>query len=126
MARLANRITFKQILVWTIGIIAVVGFIAYGIFEARRLIEGPRITLNSPVDGTAVGGPIITVAGTIQNAAFFSINGKQVLSDDKGNFAEQISPPPGFEIIEVAARDRFGRTVVKDIKVTVLAECLPS
>ena len=119
-----RRLTFKQFLLYTFGIIAIVVFLGYGIFEARRIIEGPRITIASPINGSAVGGPLVTISGTIQNAAFFTINDRQVLSDDRGNFSESFSPPPGLAIIEVAARDRFGRMMTKELQINVLAQCI--
>lgn len=119
-----RRFTFKQLLLTGFGTLAILAVISYGIFEARRILEGPRITLTSPRDGSAVGGPIITVQGVVRNAAFITINDRQVLSDDKGNFSESFSPPPGPAIIEVAARDRFGRSVDTRLHINVLAQCI--
>jgi hypothetical protein len=39
-----------EALILILGIIAIVG---YGLFEARRLIGGPIITIDSPIDGSA-------------------------------------------------------------------------
>lgn len=117
--------TFKQLLLMVGGTLAVLTVIGYGVFEARRLIEGPQITILSPRDGSAVGGPLVTVKGIIKNAAFITLNDRQILTDHKGNFEEQYSPPPGLAIIEVAARDRFGRAVDARLHINVLAQCLP-
>ena len=122
--RILWRLTFKQLLLLGIGSIAVLFVLAYGVFEARKLIEGARITVSSPADYSAVGGPVVTITGTIQNAAFFTIAGKQVLSDEKGNFSYQFTPPPGIAIVELAAKDRFGRTTSKIIEINVLPECI--
>jgi hypothetical protein len=116
--------TFKQLLLIVAGTIVVLLVIGYGIFEARRILEGPRITLTYPIDGSAVGGPVVTVKGTVKNAAFITLNDRQILTDDKGNFEEKFSPPPGLAIIEVAARDRFGRAIDKQLQINVLAQCI--
>ncbi len=97
--------------------------VAYGFFEARRLIGGPVITIDSPADGTATSSIVITISGTAQNISFLSINDAPVFTDDTGKFSEQVSPPPGYAIFTVAATDRFGRRTSANVHITVLNYC---
>ena len=119
-----RRFTFKQLLIYAVSAIAIALFLGYSIFEARKLLEGPQIFIAAPQDWAEVGGPLFTIRGNIQNAAFFSINGNQTFADEQGNFTDQLSLPPGYAVVEVAARDRFGRTTVKDLHLNVADECL--
>ncbi len=104
-------------------IVLVLVVIGYGSFEARRIIEGPTITILTPVDGSATSTNALLISGTAQNISFLTINDKLAYTDRAGNFALTISPPPGLAVVTVAARDRFGRSTRKSVLITVLNYC---
>lgn len=105
-------------------IIAVILLIVgYGLFEARKLLEGPEITIESPADGTATSSAIVTIVGNAQNIAFLTINDGPAYTDETGKFVYQFSPPPGYSIVTVAAVDRFGRKTSKSIALTEVDYC---
>jgi hypothetical protein len=97
--------------------------IGYGLFEARRLIGGPVVTINSPEDGSATSSEIITISGTAHNISFLTINDVPAFTDEQGHFTEELSPPPGYAIFTVAATDRFGRRATAQVHITVLNYC---
>lgn len=97
--------------------------IAYGLFEARRLLEGPRISIISPVDGSATSSPTVLIEGTATNIAFLTINDKPSFTDEAGHFRQLLSPPPGYTVVTVAATDRFGRRASKSVSITMLNFC---
>jgi len=97
--------------------------LGYGLFEARRLIEGPIITLQNPQNGAALAGSLIHISGRAQNVAFFSINGAQAFVDQNGNFDEALAPAPGYTVITVSGRDRFGRVSTKTAYISVVRYC---
>jgi hypothetical protein len=107
--------------------IALVGacmcLLGYGVFEGRRLIEGPQISIESPLNGSAVGGPSINIAGVAKNAAFLYIDGKQAYVDQNDRFDERVSPPTGYTVVTVSARDRFGRSTTKQVHITINNFC---
>ncbi len=103
--------------------LAVVGLFGYGLFESRKLIEGPIITIESPLDGSATSSTSLLLAGNAQNISFLSINDKPAFTDEKGHFAELLSLPPGFTILTVAASDRFGRKTSRSVSINVLNYC---
>lgn len=102
---------------------AILLVVGYGLFEARRLLEGPEITINSPRDGIATSSRAVLIAGNAQNIAFLSINDNPSFTDESGNFRELLSLPPGYTVITVAAVDRFGRTARKSVSITMLNYC---
>jgi|GEM_PF-822353 len=114
---------FRRIVIRFLGAAAVIILLGYGLFEARRLIEGPRISIASPRDGSAVAGPIVHVKGSADNAAFFTVNDTQSFIDENGQFDKAFSPPPGYTVLTVRAKDRFGRIASKSIHVTVVDYC---
>ncbi len=104
-------------------ILAAVAILAYGLFEARRLIGGPSITIDAPIDGTATSTSVVTISGTAENISFLTINDAPAFTDEKGRFSQRLSPPPGYAIFTVAATDRFGRRTSAQVHITVLNYC---
>jgi len=100
-----------------------VALIGYGLFEARRLIEGPTITITAPKNGSATSTAALSVTGTARNISFLTINDHPAYTDEAGNFAFTLSPPPGYASITVTARDRFGRSARKSVFITVVNFC---
>lgn len=97
--------------------------LGYGLFEARRLIVGPVITITSPVNGSATSTTALTIEGVASNIAFLTIDDLPAYTDESGHFSLTLSPPPGYTSVTVAARDRFGRHTAKSIAVTLLNYC---
>lgn len=97
--------------------------VGYGLFEARKLLEGPQITIAMPTNGSATSSSAIRVAGIAQNISFLTINDKAAYTDEGGHFNELISPPPGITVVTVTGKDRFGRTATKEVTVTSLNYC---
>lgn len=95
----------------------------YGLFEARRIIEGPVITITLPANGSATSSTGVIIAGNAQNISFLTINDRPSFTDKQGNFSETLSLPPGFAVLTVAATDRFGRRTSKQVAINVLDYC---
>ena len=95
----------------------------YGLFEARRIVEGPQVTIYMPADGSATSTSGVVIAGNAQNISFLTINDQPSFTDQQGNFSETLSIPPGFAVLTVAATDRFGRRTSKEVSINVLNYC---
>jgi len=94
-------------------IVLIVGALAtllwYGHFQARFFLDGPQVTLLSP-SGTLHHERVIPVAGTAKNITDITLNGKQIYTDEDGNFTESLVLENGYTIMTVEVRDRYGRT----------------
>ena len=107
-----------------LAILLIIGAVGYGLFEARRILAGPIITINEPRDGSAIPAKgAVAIAGVASNISFLTINDKPVLTDESGHFAETLTPAAGYAIFTVAATDRFGRRVSRSVRFTVLNYC---
>ena len=106
-----------------LAILAILVVLGYGIFEARRLIAGPEISITSPLNGTATSSDTVLISGVAQNISFLTINDAPAFTDEAGHFFEVVSPPPGYAIFTVAATDRFGRRAKAQVAITVLNYC---
>ena len=104
-------------------IVVILLIIGYGLFEARKLLEGPEISIQSPASGTATSSAIVTIVGKAQNIAFLTINDGPAYTDEAGKFVYQFSPPPGYTVVTVAAVDRFGRRASTSVSINVVNYC---
>ena len=103
--------------------VCVVLLLGYGLFEARKLIEGPQITIESPHNGSATSSSAVIVSGTAQNISFLTINDAPAYTDESGHFALTLSPPPGYTVFTVAGVDRFGRRTSQEVTIDALNFC---
>ena len=89
-------------------------FIAlYGFLRSTDLLFGVKIKdvkLNAlPAEsGQVVRESVTRVTGTAKNAVFLSLNGREISVDLEGNFEETIALLPGYNIISIEAKDKFG------------------
>ena len=113
----------KKLYVGGLTLLAIVFFVAYGVFEGRKLLQGPQITITSPRGGSATSTSALLIAGTAENISFLTINDLPAYTDEAGHFEETLSPPPGYTIVTVASVDRFGRRASKSVSVNVLNYC---
>ncbi len=98
------RSTLK--IVGTTILLAFVG--TYVVFQARFLIVGPQINLiNEPP--TQNNDRVITLSGNTQNITHLWLNGRQIFTDENGNFEEALVLENGYTITTLRATDRYGR-----------------
>lgn len=96
--------------------------LSYGILESKALIEGPQITINSPLYGESYKKSDIIIKGVGKNISKISLNDRNIFLDRDGNFIEKLLMYPGYNIINIKAEDRFGKQISKKIEVTCLCD----
>lgn len=101
---------------WLIILLAIL-FVAYCLFQARFLILGPQVWIEAPKDGATVSEPVITLSGRAKNAAWISLNGRQIYTDDIGLWSEKLILAQGLSIMSVTVRDRFGREKTESVRI---------
>jgi hypothetical protein len=100
---------------WTIVGLFVVIVIGYSGFAAKRVFEGPQISIEAPSDGATMSTSLIVVQGTTKNALSLTLNGRLIPIDTTGRFQEQLLLSYGYNIIELVATDRTGEALTKTI-----------
>ncbi len=83
--------------------------VLYGFFQARTLIDGPRLTVSFPESGGTVSGETLVVSGHTQNVTHVYINGTPATMDVSGNYEKTLITPDGYGIVLIEAENRFGR-----------------
>lgn len=91
-------------------------FVAYVLFQARYLILGPGIKVTSHQDGSVATTSVITLSGTARNAAWLTLNNRQIFTDEKGVWREKLILSEGQSIISLRVRDRFGRNAGESLR----------
>lgn len=89
---------------------AFIGVFAYAKMEF--LIEGVKIEAQIIYKE---GGPLVEVVGNCPKATYLSLNGREIFIDKEGGFSEMISLLPGYQVITINAKDRFGNRDEKKI-----------
>lgn len=101
--------------IWlSLGAIALVG--GYAAFRAKDMVSGPAITVTSPANGTLVSDSLVEIKGTAEHVSFLTLNGDKIYTDESGVFSEKILLSYGYNSVTLGAKDRFGRTVTKNLQ----------
>jgi len=116
-----TRNNYRNRIGFTIACICGLVVIAYGYFASRYLLEGPQVEVLSPANGISVSDSLLTIKGVAKNISYISLNDKQIYVDRDGNFNEKLLLYPGYTIIKVKVKDRFGRVVEKNTEVVLSA-----
>ena len=117
MATADSRPVFKV----TIIVVGLLVLLIYGYIQAREFITGPKLELSSPKNGETIAStsPEVVVQGRAQHISFLTINGRQIFTDEKGDFGSKLLLAEGYTIITVEAQDKFKRSVKRELQLIV-------
>ena len=110
---------FSKNLIIVIAGVIVIGYI---IFNFRVFIAGPKIEVTSPENGSTVTEPLIDVVGLATNISQIQMNNNTIFLSENGEFKEFLLLNPGYNIISIDAKDKFGRSVSRKIEVVYQGE----
>lgn len=110
----------RKIIQWWLGGLGVAIVIGYSYFVLDDYVRGPRIIIESPLNGYSTTTPAIVIIGRGIHTNNLSINGAQTPVDLDGNFRGQLILAPGYNIIKVTAKDNYERIVEKTIEMVLV------
>lgn len=103
---------------WWIGIVSCVSlflFILFFSYEKMCFVwKGVKISATLE---TQKESPLTIIKGNASKATYISLNGREIFIDKNGNFSEEIVVLPGFSVVTLNARDKFGKTAEKKFEV---------
>ncbi|OHA25261.1 MAG: hypothetical protein A3D52_00365 [Candidatus Taylorbacteria bacterium RIFCSPHIGHO2_02_FULL_44_36] len=99
-----------------LGCLAALIIVGYGLYEAWGYFSGSTITVFLPNNGATLNEPLVEIRGVATNSAEVLLNGRRILTDDKGEFKERLLLAEGYNIINFGAEDKFKRTVNKQLE----------
>jgi hypothetical protein len=91
-------------------------FVLYAGFETIKLFLGPSLIIDNPKDLESISEPLINVSGTVKRVSYISINDRQIFADTAGKFNDKLLLLPGYNIIKIEVKDRFGKVLKKEIR----------
>jgi hypothetical protein len=105
MRKIISKLTLVTILLGTL----VAGFLGLIVYNMKDMVFGANFTVIAAADGSTVDSTYIPITGTAKHAKQMTINGRIVSIDRQGNFSDGVILSPGYNIVEVAQRDQFGK-----------------
>lgn len=92
------------------GAVAVIGLIFY---NTKDLFLGAPLSIVTVKDGATVTDSFLPISGIAKHSSSVAINGRVVAVAKNGSFADGVVLSPGYNIIEIAEQDRFGKEKYK-------------
>lgn len=101
-----------------VGIVTLLllSFGVYGMYKAKAFLEGPRISIESPLNGQEIKESFTEIMGKASNISVLFLNGRQIFTDQEGRFKGDLLLAEGYNIIEVSGADKFGRTAKEKLE----------
>lgn len=96
--------------------LAVIFVVGYGLYQSRLFLAGPILIVTAPADGSLVEESPVTVSGTARYISFLEFNGRQTYVDEHNRFREPVLLHPGYNVVTVRVRDRFGREKTEQLE----------
>lgn len=93
--------------------------IGYTAFQANKIIRGPIINIDFPKNGSTINSTLVEISGTAKNIAYINLNDRKIYTDIDGHFKEELLLSPGYNIIKLDARDKFGSYTEKHLKLVL-------
>lgn len=106
------KLTLKCLII----IIILTGIASYSLFQARNLIRGPVVNIESPKNGEATEKPLVEIKGQAKNISYITLNDRQIFVDKEGIFNQKLLLFNGYNIVKISAKDKFGRETNKIIE----------
>lgn len=109
-----NIRSYIRLLVW-VGV--VIGVIGYATYQARALASGPVLIVESPLNGTLLTQSLTIVQGYTKNVSAISLNDRPIFINEEGRFSEHLLLAPGYNVIQIAAQDKFNREIIEQLEI---------
>lgn len=87
--------------------------LGYSYYKTKDLLRGIRLTVLGIEDGETVNSSFLALQGKAKNAVYVSINDREIVINPEGVFGDSLILSPGYNIITIKARDKFGKEKTK-------------
>jgi hypothetical protein len=114
-----NQITPRRFMKPLLVVVFIIFLSVYIYFQFNRFLRGPSLSNISVSNNSVVTDSLLPVSGTLTNVDFAWLNGRQIFTNPRGEFEEDVLLLPGYNIIELRARDRFGRSFSKRFEIVL-------
>lgn len=106
-----SRLHIQQVIRFGFSVIVVGLMLGYVYYQARNLIHGPVIQITDELSSIQNERSVV-IEGNASNIVLLTLNGKQIFTDEQGDFKRVLVLENGYSIMTLRAEDRFGRSEV--------------
>ncbi len=85
-------------------------FAVYLIWQVRGVLEPPKLTVYSPIEGYVATQKNTLVEGETEKESRLTVNGKDIMVNEQGKFQTRIDLTDGVNTIVVEATKKHGKT----------------
>lgn len=111
------NLNIKSVLKILASLILVVSVFGYSFMEAEGIIQGPQITIHTPMHGASVSSALVSIEGESHNSTHITLNDRKIYLNEEGVFSEELLLFEGNNTISIKAKDRFDKEVEKVLEV---------
>jgi hypothetical protein len=104
-----DRDKILRIIKFSVISLSVLVIVILAIFQTRKLITGPKIIIDFPVDGQIFSSSTVQIRGKILDAVETTLNDRPIFIDREGNFSEIVLLSEGINYENIYGKDRFGK-----------------
>lgn len=97
-------------------------FVVYLIFQFRAILTPPKLEIIKPTNSSVLVSPINIEGDTSIDATVYINEETLVKPDSSGHFTVRINLPVGEVVLKIKSTNRFSRTSVKEIPVTIISK----
>jgi transcriptional regulator with XRE-family HTH domain len=108
----------KNIIIFLVFILC----FAYLGVEAKGVFNPPPLEIYNPTNNTVIQGQKIEIVGKTDSGVNISINEKNILTDNDGNFKEEINLQSGVNVIKISANKKYSKTNTIQRRVLVVED----
>lgn len=90
-------------------VLGMLGIFVFIFGNMKDLLLGSPLTVAIAKDGTTLSDEFLPVTGTAKHARTVLINGRPLFIDRAGNFSDGIILSPGYNVVEIALENQFGK-----------------
>ncbi len=87
----------------------ILSFTGYLAYQVKRVLEPPRLFVYNPTEGITINDYHIAVQGETEKECQLSINGKEIMPDEKGRFNLSVDLSEGLNTIIITATKKHGK-----------------
>ena len=111
-----KEIKCKTIKSWIGAILCIMLFVFIGVFafiKMHFILKGVQIQASIEKNNSSIA----EIKGNAKNATYISLNGREIFIDKEGSFNEKVALLPGYSVLTLNAKDKFGNYTEKKFEV---------
>ena len=109
----------SQLFLFSLGVMV---FFVYLVFQFRAILTPPKLEVLRPLSGSVLISPLEIEGSTTPDSTVTINQEVQAKPDQSGRFLIRISLPVGETELEVKTTNRFSRTSVQKIPITIVSQ----